>query len=86
MNRRANNRPDDGAINLVRAATAMRSRTLGQVRELNVSWMAAVAGLLREKQQLIEYLDDDDTSPQARAMLRAQLLRIYTVLSWFDPD
>ena len=64
----------------------MRSRTLGQVRELNVSWMAAVAGLLREKQQLIEYLDDDHTSPQARAMLRAHLLRIDTVLSWFDPD
>jgi len=48
--------------------------------------MAAIADLLHEKQQLIHSLYDDDISPEARVLLRADLLKIDTVLSWLDPD
>ena len=64
----------------------MRNRTESQVGELNVRWMAAVAELLCEKQQLIECLDDDDIGPQDRATLQANLREIDTILSWLDPD
>ena len=64
----------------------MGSRTLNEVGELNTRWMAAIADLLHEKQQLIHSLYHDDISPEARVLLRADLLKIDTVLSWLDPD
>jgi hypothetical protein len=64
----------------------MGSRTLNEVGELNTRWMAAIADLLHEKQQLIQSLYDDDISPEARVLLRADLREIDTVLSWLDPD
>jgi len=64
----------------------MGSRTLNEVGELNTRWMAAIADLLHEKQQLIHSLYDDDIGPEARVLLRADLREIDTVLSWLDPD
>ena len=70
----------------IRGGAEMGRRTLSEVGEPNIRWMAAVAELLCEKQQLIQSLDDDDPSPEARALLQADLLEIDTVLSWLDPD